>query len=135
MIPSFLRVPGPSIMPGGCFPMPTLQSFAPSRICMLRDGGTMLVDGTINSGQQKVSIRYDGNLNSPTRGKFFIAYGPGNGELSKERRMTQTEIRMLLGNVRGMLRTGAVENPDMYRTFAKNLRRALPQPKKAALPN
>lgn len=134
MIPPSFRLPRPSIMPGGCFPMPTLQSFIPSRICMLRDGGTMYLDGTI-SGGQKASIRYDGNLNSKTRGQFFIAYGPANGELSKERGMTATEMRMLLGNVRGMLRAGGAQNPELYRTFAKNLQAALPKPKKAALPN
>lgn len=126
-----LRTAPRSTMPG-CFPLPSLRDFQPTRILMLRDGGTILLDGTLNG--ERVSIRYDGNLNSKTHGKFFIAFGAANGKMSRERQLLPAEARDLLANVRGVVRSRAATgaDADMYRILARNLRKALPRKAAAA---
>lgn len=50
------------------------SNYLPVNITLYRDGGTIKMEGNINRSFRG-NVRFDGALNSPTRGKFFVTVG------------------------------------------------------------
>ncbi len=103
-----------------------LRHFAPTGVSLLRDGGTILVKGNLNRSLV-ADVRLDGAINSPTRGKFFVASHMWNKSSGPEHAMTKAEMKQLKASMTKFLSTVRLDRStgQAYGTFMQRLDDAL----------
>lgn len=98
-------------------------SFQPSSLRKLRDGGSVLVDGKILGGV-RVTIRLDGAVNSPTRGKFFVITHPVRGGSEAGRPLSKKDLGDLNKAITAYMAKTPGRQPE-YADFNARIRAAL----------
>ena len=79
---------------------PSLKQFVPGGVAMMLDGGTIVMNGRLGKVAQVV-VRYDGALDSPTRGSTFLTVGPKGSE----KKLTAAQRHQLAAAVQQFLAT------------------------------
>lgn len=105
-----------------------LAHFQPTRVTLVRDGGSIVVNGNLNRSVT-ADVRLDGGLGSPTRGQFFVASHLWNEHATagSERPMTKAELKQLKAAMGQFLSAVRLDKPtsQAYGTFMKQLDKAL----------
>lgn len=75
------------------------SNYVPKKVTLYRDGGTIKMEGLINRSFSG-NIRFDGALNSPTRGKFFVTVGSmfSTGAEQPMKKSDLKELRQAIAN-------------------------------------
>jgi len=108
-----------------------LAHFQPTKVTMLRDGGSIIVNGNLNRSVT-ADVRLDGALSSPTRGQFFVAshLWSEHAPAGSERPMTKAELKQLKASMTQFLSAVRLDKPtgQTYGTFMKRLDAAIAGP-------
>jgi hypothetical protein len=104
-------------------PVSPFAAFLPMKHSVLRDGGTILVDGQLNKSVS-ARIRMDGGINSPTRGQFFVTTRHFLQGARPERAMTRAELKDLQGAITRHMAQTPGRQPE-YVAFNARIRAAL----------
>lgn len=94
-MPTIRAVSAPRVAPA---PTHEFRHFSPTSISLLRDGGSILLDGNLNRSVA-AHVRLDGAINSKTRGHFFVKEQHFLGKTDAERPMTKSELKDLKTSV------------------------------------
>ena len=98
------------------------SNYVPRKIALYRDGGTIKMEGLINRTFTG-DIRFDGALNSPTRGKFFVAVKSMTGS-GPEQPMKKSDLRELRQAIAGYIEGNPNAEPT-YGILLKNIDQVL----------
>jgi hypothetical protein len=101
-------------------------AFAPTKVTLVRDGGSIIVSGNLNRSVV-ADVRLDGGLGSPTRGQFFAATHPWNSGAGAEKPMTKVELKQLKSSLTTFLASARLDQAagKAYGTFMERLDAAL----------
>ena len=104
-------------------PAQSFAAFTPSSISALRDGGTIIVAGTLNRSVL-ATVRYDGGFASADQGKIFARTKLCNGGAGPERRMSVNEMRQMRTALLAYMKAHPAESPMLYEALVTHLARA-----------
>lgn len=122
-MPTIRAVSAPRVAPAAAH---EFRHFSPTKIGMLRDGGSILLDGNLNRSVS-AHVRLDGALNSKTRGTFFVSEQMFMSKAGAERKMTRSEMKDLRGSLQEFMKSARFDQATgtAYSQLVKHLDEAI----------